>query len=250
MSNCKSGSINEVREREKERSVRSSNEGVAVAPVPCLEKPDARRREAHVRSPAHALALSLYLSLACSVDQRAAETNARMGRTNVDENDAIAKGGRKKGGKGKREREREKLPRRETTYVLRRAPSGYSMRRCTFVPPLYFGSKNAATRPVVTRVSRGSSFSRHLSFSLSPRRVYIEIYTPFSVYLPSVSSDERRLRAFALTAFQFVRIPLRPSLVYARYRAYILSLSPFLFILDRPLPSVRVHPSPFRPAPL
>lgn len=198
-----------------------------------------------MRSPAHALALSI--SLACSVDQRAAETNARMGRTNVDENDAIAKGGRKKGGKGKRERE--KLPRRETTYVLRRAPSGYSMRRCTFVPPLYFGSKNAATRPVVTRVSRGSSFSRHLSFSLAAASIYRDIYSLLRL-LPLGFLSERRLRAFALTAFQFVRIPLRPSLVYTHYRAYILSLSPFLFILDRPLPSVRVHPSPFRPAPL
>lgn len=146
--------------------------------------------------------------------------------------------------KGKRKERERKTPKRETTYVLRRAPSGYSSDVvCTLVPPLYFGSKNAATRPVVTRVSRGQSFPATSSLSFS---FFLSSRSFLSLSLSLLfGSNERRLRAFALTAFQFVKIPVCPSLSpsLSLYRLYILSLSPFRFILDRrPLPSVRVHP--------
>lgn len=106
-------------------------------------------------------------------------------------------------------------------------------RRHTFVPPLYFGSKNAATRPIVTRVSRAA-------------RLFPDLFSPFLFLLASPLSfsldrdpllsfgfNEQRLRALALTAFQFVRIPLPFSI------NYLLSLA--LAILDRQLPSIHVH---------
>lgn len=88
-------------------------------------------------------------------------------------------------------------------------------RRCTFVPPLYFGSKNAATRPIMTRVSRAA------------RLFFPDLFLLFFFLLGSLLSlvrhrdlslfsgfNVQRLRAFALTAFQFVRIPFPFSINY------------------------------------
>lgn len=107
-------------------------------------------------------------------------------------------------------------------------------RRCTFVPPLYFGSKNAATRPIVTRVSCGSSFSRlilSLFFFLLNSLLSLLKYRDLPL---SFSFNEQRLHAFALTAFQFVRIPLPFSINYLSFISLSLSFSQFSIISCRP----------------
>lgn len=135
----------------------------------------------------------------------------------------------------KREKKREEETKREGEDSEKRdhlrlttCAQRISRQRCTFVPRLYFGSKNAATRPVLTRVSRGSSFSRLTLFSSAS----IEIL---------FSANERRLRAFALTVCQFVRISLSLSfyLAFSRSRLLLLCPSLFLFVLER---RCRVHP--------
>jgi len=108
-------------------------------------------------------------------------------------------------------------------------------RWCTFVLPLYFGSKNAATRPIVTRVSRGSSFSRFmLSISLSLSWILFSFFVKYRDLL-SFNFSERRLHAFALTASQFVRNPslclfLSLSIIFYLILSLFLSLNPHSFV--------------------
>lgn len=94
--------------------------------------------------------------------------------------------------------------------------------RCTFVPPLYFGSKNAASRPIVTRVSRDSSLFPDLFllclFLLSCLLPFVR-YRNFSL---SFGFSVQRLRAFALIAFQFVRVPFPFSINYLFFISFFL----------------------------
>jgi len=67
----------------------------------------------------------------------------------------------------KRETEKERYAKKRDHLRLPTRAQRIFKRRCTFVLPLYFGSKNAATRPIVTRESRSLSFSDLFSLSLS-----------------------------------------------------------------------------------
>jgi len=199
-------SIN-ARARERERE----GERIGVAGrVVVVATRDSASREAHVHS------LDLLVDQPRGGDERTGE----------DED----------GGRRTKGRERE----RQVDTTRQRPPTSYDARPadihagwCTFVPPLYFGSKNAATRFVVTRALRGSSFPRFTrSFSLLPCRARapsrrVSRFSPLSFSL-LISTSSAPSWCLCLPICQDSSpFCSRSSLLL------ILSLSPPLLILDR-----------------
>lgn len=132
----------------------------------------------------------------------------------------------------RRMRDGKRTPGRETTYVLRRAPSGYSRDGVRSFLHFISALKMLLRGPSWHRMSRGSSFSPTypLSSSLFPWSLF-SLSVRYRDLL-SFSFNEQRLRAFALTTFQFVRIPLPFSINYLFF--IFLSLSQSSIVSCRP----------------
>lgn len=128
-----------------ERDVRSSRMGKSRFTIPRLGKRNVQRG-AYVRSPN-----CWHMSSARSVDQPRG-TDERENGTDERRNEREWEWRDSE----RRRMRREEDGRKEDHLRLTMRAQRIFQRRCTFVPPLYFGSKNAATRPIVTRECRAT----------------------------------------------------------------------------------------------
>lgn len=137
-----------------------------------------------------------------------------------------------------RERERERQEAEKTRLPvrgdhLRSVEYAVSEYTTVYVPRLYFGSKNAGTRIVLTRVSRDSSFSRLTELSSPNIEALFSLQrtTPLCLWLnglpicqdlssPAPSRHPTVCHSFSLRLF-----PSLPSVLFLSFFATLLSLA-------------------------
>lgn len=145
-----------------------------------------------------------------------------------------------------RERERERREAEKTRLPvrgdhLRSVEYAVSEYTTVYVPRLYFGSKNAGTRIVLTRVSRDSSFSRLTELSSPNIEALFSLQrtTPLCLWLnglpicQDLSSPAPSRRPTVCHSFSLRLFPSLPSVLFLSFFATLLSLASLPFLSFR-----------------